>query len=44
MKRCKLCARKLDDNGNCKNEKCPECIRAKINKAAEESTEKEANK
>ena len=35
MKRCKVCAKKLDKKGNCTNEKCPECTRAKIMQDAE---------
>jgi hypothetical protein len=30
MKRCKVCARKLDKKGQCTNKKCPEYTRAKI--------------
>lgn len=30
VKRCSLCAKKLDDNGKCTNPKCPKCIQEKI--------------
>lgn len=36
-KRCTVCARKVDEGGNCTNEKCPAYLLAQINKAAEES-------
>lgn len=36
-KRCTVCARKVDEDGNCTNEKCPAYLLAQINKAAEES-------
>lgn len=29
-KRCKFCAKKLDENGQCNNEKCPEKLRNEI--------------
>lgn len=29
-KRCKFCAKKLDENGQCKNERCPENLRGEI--------------
>jgi hypothetical protein len=39
-KRCKFCAHKLDSDGYCTNPKCPEYIRAEIEKkAASESSE-----
>lgn len=39
-KRCKFCAHKLDSDGYCTNPKCPEYIRAEIEKkAAAESSE-----
>ena len=36
VKRCSFCGHKLDDDGFCTNEKCPEFIRAQIIKAADE--------
>ena len=39
-KRCKFCAHKIDSDGYCTNPKCPEYIRAEIEKkAASESSE-----
>lgn len=38
-RRCNLCARKLNAEGVCVNEKCPACKKAKIDKVAEESKE-----
>lgn len=34
-KRCTVCARKLDKNGDCQNKKCPRYTLAQIRKAAE---------
>jgi hypothetical protein len=39
MTRCKICARKLDKQGNCTNKKCPEYTRAKIMQNAEAKAE-----
>lgn len=41
-KRCKWCARKLDDDGYCTNESCPNYVKAQIDRAAEASKEAEA--
>ena len=45
-KRCTICARKLDKNGDCQNKKCPRYTLAQIRKAAEaeRAAGKEGNK
>ena len=30
IKRCKVCAKKLNTEGKCTNEKCPNCIKDKV--------------
>ncbi len=30
IKRCNICARKLDEQGKCTNEKCPNCLKEKL--------------
>lgn len=37
MKRCSICAHKLDEQGHCTNEKCPAYIKAKIDEQTNES-------
>lgn len=29
-KRCNICAKKLNEEGNCTNEKCPNCLKEKL--------------
>lgn len=29
-KRCNICAKKLDEQGKCINEKCPNCLKEKL--------------
>ena len=30
IKRCNICAKKLDEQGKCTNEKCPNCLKEKL--------------
>lgn len=30
IKRCNICAKKLDEQGKCTNEKCPDCLKEKL--------------
>ena len=36
-KRCNICAKKLDEQGKCKNEKCPNCLKEKLISGLESS-------
>lgn len=37
IKRCNICAKKLDEQGKCTNEKCPNCLKEKLTSELESS-------
>lgn len=43
IKRCNICARKLDEQGKCTNEKCPNCLKEKLISELESKQEEQKN-
>lgn len=43
IKRCNICAKKLDEQGKCTNEKCPNCLKEKLISELEFEQEEQKN-
>lgn len=43
IKRCNICAKKLDEQGKCTNEKCPNCLKEKLISELESKQEEQKN-
>ena len=42
-KRCNICAKTLDEQGKCTNEKCPNCLKEKLISELESKQEEQKN-
>lgn len=42
-KRCNICAKKLDEQDKCTNEKCPNCLKEKLIEELESKQEEQKN-
>lgn len=43
VKRCNTCAKKLNEQGKCTNEKCPNCLKEKLIAELESKQEEQKN-